>query len=97
MKPEEMKKNCDLVTGMMKAVAHPQRLMMLCHLADGEKSVGELQALCEISQSQLSQFLKRMERERLLSSRKEGNFVFYSIEDKKLLKMIQSIQRIFCP
>ena len=90
-----MKKRCTEVSLIMKALAHPQRLMLMCHLAEGEKNVSELLELCDISQSQLSQFLKRMERERLLKLRKEGNFVFYSISDKNILKLIQSMHKIF--
>ena len=96
MNPEKMKMQCQEVATIMKALAHPQRLMLMCHLAEGEKNVGELLELCDISQSQLSQFLNRMQRERLLKIRKEGNFVFYSISDKKVLKLIQSMQKIFC-
>jgi DNA-binding transcriptional ArsR family regulator len=96
MNLNEMNKKCGEVTTIMKALAHPQRLMIMCHLAEGEKNVGEMLELCEISQSQLSQFLNRMNRERLLKIRKEGNFVFYSIADKNVLKLIQSMQKIFC-
>jgi DNA-binding transcriptional ArsR family regulator len=96
MNLEKMKDQCHEVTTIMKAMAHPQRLMILCHLCQGEKNVGELLELCDISQSQISQFLIRMQRERLLNLRREGNFSFYSIADKKVLKLMQSMQRIFC-
>jgi DNA-binding transcriptional ArsR family regulator len=96
MNLEEMKNQCFEVTTIMKAMAHPQRLMIMCHLSQGEKNVGELVDLCDISQSQISQFLNRMHRERLLKLRKEGNFSFYSIADKRVLKLIQSLQKIFC-
>lgn len=96
MTKEGMIDKCDVVTSMMKAIAHPQRLMMLCHLGSSEKSASELLELCDISQSQLSQFLTRMQREGLLNVRKEGNFSIYSIKDEKLLKLINSLQDIFC-
>ena len=96
MNPEIMKSQCSEVSMIMKALAHPQRLMIMCHIAEGEKNVGEILELCDLSQSQLSQFLNRMQRERLLKVRKEGNFVFYSIAEKKILKLIQSMQKIFC-
>lgn len=80
----------------MKAIAHPQRLMIMCYLSEGEKNVSELQELCDISQSQLSQFLNRMGREKLLKCRREGNFSFYSIADKNVLKLLQAMQKIFC-
>ncbi len=96
MNPEIMKSQCNEVSIIMKALAHPQRLMIMCHIAEGEKNVGEILELCDLSQSQLSQFLNRMQRERLLKVRKEGNFVFYSIAEKKILKLIHSMQKIFC-
>jgi DNA-binding transcriptional ArsR family regulator len=97
MNPEKMKSQCAEVSNIMKAIAHPQRLMIMCHLAEGEKNVGEILELCEISQSQLSQFLNRMQREKLLKVRKESQFSFYSIADIKITKLIQSMQKIFCP
>ncbi|MGE3608346.1 MAG: ArsR/SmtB family transcription factor [Bacteriovoracaceae bacterium] len=96
MNPEKMQSKCSEVTTTMKAIAHPQRLMILCYLAEGEKNVSELLEVCEISQSQLSQFLNRMQREKLLSVRKEGNFSYYSIADKSTLKLIQAMQKIYC-
>lgn len=96
MNPEKMKDKCVEVSTIMKAIAHPQRLMIMCYLAEGEKNVGEIQELCEISQSQLSQFLNRMQREKLLKVRKESQFSYYSIADKNLMKLVQSMQKIFC-
>jgi DNA-binding transcriptional ArsR family regulator len=91
-----MQDKCVEVSSIMKAIAHPQRLMLMCHLSEGEKNVSELLELCDISQSQLSQFLNRMQREKLLKVRREGNFSYYSIADKNITKLIQSMQKIFC-
>lgn len=96
MNLEKMKMQCLEVTTIMKAMGHPQRLMIMCHLSEGEKNVGELLELCDISQSQISQFLNRMHREKLLKLRKEGNFSFYSITDKRVMRLMQSMQKIFC-
>jgi DNA-binding transcriptional ArsR family regulator len=96
MKAEMMENKCVDVAQMMKIIAHPQRLMILCHLSDSEKSVSELLEVIEISQSQLSQFLNRMHREKLLHMRKDGQFAYYSIDDKKVSKLIQSLQKIYC-
>lgn len=95
MKPEEMEKKCLVVSSLLKTISHPQRLMIVCHLAEGEKNVSDLLEKCDISQSQLSQFLNRMQREKLLRVRKEGQFCFYSIADKNLTKLVLSIQKIF--
>ncbi len=93
---KKMEHKCEEVSGIFKHLAHPQRLMLLCHLSEGEKTVGELQELTQLSQSQTSQFLKRMQLEELLQSRKESNFAYYSIKDKNILKLLRSMQNIFC-
>lgn len=96
MDPKKMENKCAEVSSMLKAIAHPQRLMILCHLAEGEKNVSELLEVCDVSQSQLSQFLNRMQREKLLHSRKKEQFVYYKLASKELSKLLQSMQRIFC-
>jgi ArsR family transcriptional regulator, virulence genes transcriptional regulator len=92
----KMNEQCDEVANIMKAIAHPQRLMLMCHLSEGEKNVSELLTLCEISQSQLSQFLNRMHRERLLALRKDGQYSFYSIADERVKKLMMAMQKVFC-
>lgn len=91
-----MQKKCIEVAELLKSLSHPQRLMMTCYLSEGEKTVGELQELCDISQSQLSQFLARLSREGIVSSRREGQYSYYAIKSKDVLKMLESMQKIFC-
>ncbi len=93
---QEMKKKCGEVAGVLKALAHPQRLIILCHLAEGEKTVTELEQVCEASQSSVSQFLNRMRLEGLIDSDKRGQFVFYKIHDPQLKQLIKSLYKIFC-
>ncbi len=92
----EMKKQCHTIAAILKAIAHPQRLMLLCHLADGEKTVGELELLCGGSQSAISQFLKLMKLKNMLTSEKRGLFVYYRIHDPKVKKLVFSIHKVFC-
>ena len=91
----KMKSDCDSVAAILKAIAHPQRLMLLCCLADGEKTVGELEELCGASQSSMSQFLKLMKLAGMVASEKRGAFVFYRIHDPKVMKLVFSLHRIF--
>ena len=91
-----MKNKCDEVAGLLKHFSHPQRLLILCFLSDGEKQVSEIHEAVGLSQSQTSQFLKRMQSEGLLGLRREKNFSFYFIENKDVLKLLKSMQRIFC-
>src|SRR5258707_12454383 len=66
---------------LFKALAHPARIRILEVLADGERSVGEIQPLVGIELSHLSQQLAVLRRARLLSSRKEGSSVYYAVKD----------------
>jgi ArsR family transcriptional regulator, virulence genes transcriptional regulator len=92
-----MAEQCESTAQVLKVLAHPQRLQLLCHLSEGERTVSDLERLCQASQSQLSQFLQRMKSEGLVSFRRDGKFVFYSVADPKVLKLIQALHKIFCP
>ncbi len=89
-------KQCDVVSGVLRSLSHPVRLKILCHILDQERSVNELTEFCEISQSAMSQFLSRMKSEGVVVSRREHNFVYYSIADEKLLKLLKSLKEIYC-
>ena len=89
--------HCESTAQLLKALGHPQRLQILCHLAGGEKTVGELERLCDASQSAVSQFLTRMKTEGLLASRRDERFVRYRIADPKSLRLIRALRKIFCP
>jgi DNA-binding transcriptional ArsR family regulator len=87
---------CDEVSQILKSLSHPVRLKILCQVIDGEKSVNELTEFCEISQSAMSQFLNRMRAEGIVTSRREGSFVYYAIGNPKLIKLLRSIKEIYC-
>lgn len=91
-----MLEQCDAVAHLLKLLAHPQRLQVLCHLSMGEKTVSDLEGLCGASQSQLSQFLQRMKAEGLVSSCRDGMFVRYAIQDPRVLKLMRSLHDVFC-
>jgi ArsR family transcriptional regulator len=89
-------KQCDLVSGVLKSLSHPVRLKILCQLLDQERTVNDLTEQCGISQSAMSQFLGRMKDEGILSSRREAHFVFYSVSEPKLIRLLQSLKEIYC-
>jgi len=93
---DKMQKHCGHVASTLKALSHPQRLMILCFLSKKEQTVGELQDLCQISQSNVSQFLNRMKREGLVGSRREANFMYYNICDANISSLIKSLNHIYC-
>jgi ArsR family transcriptional regulator len=94
---ESLAERCETTAALLKNLAHPLRLQLLCYLAAGEKSVGDLEALSSASQSLVSQYLARMRRENLVQCRKDGKFVWYSVADPKVLQLIRALHRIFCP
>ena len=92
----KIKKSCEEVCLILKALSHPQRLLILGHLLQGPKTVSQLVDLCEASQSQMSQFLTRMKLEGLINSEKEGKFQHYQIADRRLIRLMKTIQSEYC-
>lgn len=80
----------------LKALAHPTRLLAVCNIGDGEKSVGELEAYLGTTQSNISQHLAKLRDKDILVTRKEGNQVFYRLKDRKVLNLINSLQALYC-
>jgi DNA-binding transcriptional ArsR family regulator len=80
----------------VKAIAHPLRLSMLSMLAEGEKNVQELTRALGTSQSNVSQHLFQMRARDLVVSRRAGNMVYYSIQNPKLVKLMELMKEIFC-
>jgi len=89
-------KKCEEVSLVMKSLSHPVRLKILCSVMEGERGVNDLAEFCDVSQSAMSQFLKRMKSEGVLQCRREHNFVYYSIADKKLLRFLEAVKEIYC-
>lgn len=92
----KMEGACQEVSDLLRALSHPQRLMIMGHLTQGPKTVTELTELCAVSQSQLSQFLGRMKAEGLVSSERQGKYQYYAVADKRLVQLMAVIQNIFC-
>lgn len=93
---KKMERACVAASKTLKALSHPQRLLVLGHLLSGEQSVSSLVERCTIPQSQMSLFLIRMKSENLVSSRREGKYQYYSIKDKKIGRLIKIIQDMYC-
>lgn len=96
MDMKQMQDKCVEVSSLLKHFSHPQRLLILCFLSEGEKQVSEIHEAVGLSQSQTSQFLKRMQNEGLLGLRREKNYSFYYVENPDVLKLLKSMQKIFC-
>ena len=81
---------------LMKTLGHKDRLMVLCHLTSGEKSVGELAALLDIPQSPLSQHLARMRKENLVVTRRDAQTIYYSIASDEAAAMVTLMHDLYC-
>lgn len=81
---------------LMRSLSHPQRLLVLCALGDGEKSVSELRRELGIEQVPMSQQLMRLRADGLVSSRREGTSVFYQITRSEVAEVIAALQKAFC-
>lgn len=82
---------------LLRALANERRLMILCQLTDGERSVGEIQPLVGLSQSALSQHLKVLRDEGIVATRREAQTVWYRISDPATVKVVGTLAEIFCP
>lgn len=82
---------------LLRALGNERRLMILCQLADGELSVGELLPRVGVSQSALSQHLAVLRDEGLVATRREGQTIRYRIEDPAAMRVMETLAEIFCP
>ena len=94
--PEEMAENAKAAAAYLKTLAHEGRLMILCHLGSGEKSVGELEQLLQIRQAAVSQMLARLREEGLVTTRRDGKTVYYSLADRNTYEVISLLYQQFC-
>jgi ArsR family transcriptional regulator len=83
-------------SGLLKAIAHEGRLMVLCHLVGGEKSVRELEALTGARQAAVSQHLARLRLGGVVQSRRDGKAIYYSISDPLAQRLVQTLHGLFC-
>ena len=83
---------------LLKALANEPRLLVLCHLAEGnELSVGDLAHRVSLSQSALSQHLAKLREQKLVTTRKDAQSVFYRVSDPKALQLLSLLHDLFCP
>lgn len=81
---------------LLRALGNESRLIILCHLSQGECSVGELQALLPLTQSALSQHLARLRAEKLVSHRRESRNIFYALAPGPAERLLESLYDMYC-
>jgi DNA-binding transcriptional ArsR family regulator len=93
---DEMAENAKQATALLKALGHEGRLMILCYLSSGEKSVTELEELLSLRQPAVSQQLARLRADNLISSRRDGKAIYYSISDERASKVMELVYELYC-
>ena len=93
---EDMKKNAGRACDFLRSIAHPQRLLVLCQLSQAERPVGELAGLLGMRQSTLSQHLARLKAEGLVTARRDGTSIHYSLARTEILPVIEALYGVFC-
>ena len=88
--------NATIASNFLKAVSHEGRLMILCHLVTGEKSVTELEELLSARQAAVSQQLSRLRLEGLVIPRREGKAIYYRLADDRPRRILEMIYELFC-
>ncbi|NIU10985.1 MAG: helix-turn-helix transcriptional regulator [Phycisphaerae bacterium] len=81
---------------LLKTVSNEYRLLVLCQLVEGEKQVAELQSLLDLSQSALSQHLARLRKDKLVTTRRESQAIFYSLASEEVRRIIEVLYELYC-
>lgn len=93
---EDMISNARAASDFLKAIAHEHRLLILCILAEGEKSVRALETHLNMRQPNVSQQLARLRAENLVTTRRDGKTIYYSLASDHALELISVLYKMFC-
>ncbi len=93
---EQMVEHATDAAALLKAIGHEGRLMILCHLTTGEKSVTELEDLLSARQAAVSQQLARLRLEGLVQPRRDGKTIYYSLTDDRPKQIMEVVYDLFC-
>ena len=91
------KNDISTIAALLKSMAHPIRLEILCRLREGECSVAELQASVRTTDGNLSQHLAVLRHQGIIACRREANFIYNRISDPRIMELMNSLQTLFCP
>lgn len=94
--PEQMALHAEAAAGLLKALAHPARLLVLCQLLQGESSVGELQPITGLSMSALSQHLAVLREMGLVTTRRESQTIHYALIDGPAVGVLNALYGAYC-
>lgn len=92
----ELQESARRASALLKAMSNEHRLLILCQLLHGEKSVGELERLIGLSQSALSQHLARLRRDSLVQTRRSAQTIYYSLAGEEASAVIETLYGLYC-
>lgn len=95
-RPAELAVKAKDVAQILKNLAHPQRLLVLCRLSQGEANVRQLQELLQVEQAVMSQMLARLRAQELVRADKRGQQVFYRLADVRIAQVLETLTRLYC-
>jgi DNA-binding transcriptional ArsR family regulator len=95
--PEALRSAAGQAVGALKLLANEDRLLLLCQLSQGEMCVGDLEDMLGIHQPTLSQQLGVLRAEGVVSTRRQGKNIFYSVADPAMLEILAVLYRLYCP
>ena len=93
---EAMLKNAHEASHFLKALSHETRLVLLCLLAEGERSVTDLENILELRQPAVSQQLARLRLDGLVGTRRDGKAIYYSLANDEIRRAIKAVYDVFC-
>jgi DNA-binding transcriptional ArsR family regulator len=96
MDPARLRAEADRISAALKVLAHPDRMLLLCTLTQGEMCVQELEEELDLHQPSLSQQLGVLRTEGVVATRREGKNVFYSVADPALMQVLAALYRTYC-
>lgn len=96
MDAQSLRVNARKASALLKAMGNERRLLILCYLAEGEHSVGELERLVGLSQSALSQHLARLRKDKLVRTRRNAQTIYYSLNGRDAPAVMRTLYELYC-
>lgn len=91
-----MRENAAQASALLKSLSNPSRLMVLCALVTREHTVGELEQLTGLSQSAISQHMARLRQEKIVATRREAQWIYYSLADDAVKAVLATLHELYC-
>ena len=94
---EKMSQAADGAVGLLQSLGNKSRLMIMCQLIGGEKSVGQLAELLQVRESTISQHLALLRKDRLVTTRRQAQTIYYAIASDPARRVLETLYKVYCP